>query len=200
MKNTLKFGEHLKMTERKIGWLAGIVDGEGYIAIHKLWANDRNNYRFQVRLVVSNTNFDICQRCKDLCGCGKVYTKKQVKGQKVVYQWVLYGVDKIVSILEMIKDDLIQKKEVAEIVIRYKKFYQSKGGYAKRISPETLQSQYLLYHAALELNRRGNSEPSPNREGVETRWESPEKGEGIVRATRRRVESGRNIQTVLETE
>lgn len=188
----------LNMTERQIGWLAGIMDGEGYIAIHKVWANDRNGYRFSVRLVVTNTNYEICQRCKDLCG-GGIYAKRKREGQKVVYQWYLYNVDKIVEILKLIVDDLIQKKELAELLIMFGDAYISNGGYKKRIKPATLLKQNELYETAKILNRRGDTEPSIGvnpRACVETMGKPPEMGEDIVRADMKVSECNRNDCTL----
>lgn len=105
-------------TQEKIIYLAGIIDGEGYIGINKS-KNYQGKPLFKLRVVVCNTNTDLIKWLVD--NFGGYITKKKTYSykHKVSYNWKV-NCDKAGDVLSLVLPYLIIKKRQAELAILYR--------------------------------------------------------------------------------
>jgi len=105
------------MKRTDLAYLAGIVDGEGYIGIsadHRKRNPDRPCWRLKV--AVTNTNEWLMQYLKFSVGGGIIVLKR--KNPKPCYQWeIRYG--KAADFLKLILPYLRLKKPQAELAIKF---------------------------------------------------------------------------------
>ena len=86
-----------RMRDVEIGWLAGIIDGEGSISL-----DPRNGTRMP-RLSVPSTDIEILRKCVEITGTGNI-TKRNSRNSKhkETWQWRTSGSRKTIAILKQI--------------------------------------------------------------------------------------------------
>jgi hypothetical protein len=101
------------MKQIEIGYLAAIVDGEGYLGI-----TDRGR---QLRMVVTSTHRQLPNRLVKMTGKGKATLCKRKKdGRRMpAWQWQCFRRDAVVSILQKIAPHMIIKQEQAKCLLAY---------------------------------------------------------------------------------
>jgi hypothetical protein len=109
------------MNEADIGWLAGILDGEGYIGIQS-----RKDGRASVFLVVNTTSALIADKMKSvLIGLGAeasptpVRTVKSRPTRRPFVQVRLTSMDKITRVLTACRPHLTSKAAEADVMLYY---------------------------------------------------------------------------------
>ena len=94
------------------GWMAGILDGEGWIGI-KIARTKRGFLDSQLLVQVAMTHQKTVQRLKELSHTGFIRQNKKRKPQhKTQYRWTCYGIG-AASVLRLCLPWLITKKEHA---------------------------------------------------------------------------------------
>lgn len=156
------------MSKSTAAYIAGFVDGEGYIGIisDERRTNHRRTTSYTCVLKIANTNKEIIDWFHRSYG-GTIHDREMKENQKHAYCWTLAG-PKLVPFLEKIHPYLKIKKQQAEIVKRLRKTVtpssyehikrKSKNGgnfISKTTKPEILKLRNELYQKCKELNRRG---------------------------------------------
>lgn len=100
------------MTDKQIGWTAGILDGEGYIGL------SRNRDSYKLTIQVANKSFPLVHTLYELWGGGlqKPYTPND--RCQPVHRWFIYS-SAAAFVLEMVLPCLIGKHAVAEVSLAY---------------------------------------------------------------------------------
>jgi hypothetical protein len=140
--------------QEKIAYLAGIIDGEGYIGIHRGRVNARSEkIVYKVRLIVCNTK--VCLMDWLVNNFGGAYYKKPIKSLKhnQSYNWYLHC-EQAGKILELVYPYLVIKQKQAELALAYRKIqklhlHTHRGYFAV---PEKLRQD--IYEKAKSLNSR----------------------------------------------
>lgn len=103
-------------------WAAGIVDGEGWIALE----NRKGRKKKTPIIEVANTNMSILKQLADNFG-GKIYVHSKLPrpNNKLCWRWRLRG-RKCVVFLKEIKTWLVGKKDRADEVIKYGEYLLEK--------------------------------------------------------------------------
>ena len=131
------------MKRTELAYIAGIVDGEGYIGIsadHRKRDPDRPCWR--LRVSVTNTSEWLVQYLKFSVGGGVIVLKSD-KRLRPCYQWQI-GYGKAAEFLKLILPYLQLKRPQAEIAI---KFQASIGGSTRILTDEQLavrEAQMIL--------------------------------------------------------
>lgn len=115
------------LSEGQIGWLAGIIDGEGSIAIHRMNEEKTvNGVRHRLDLSIVNTNKDMILLIQAWFGGSFwIKNKKDINpNHKKCYRWRIEGL-KCVPIIEMVYPYLIIKKSQATIALEFSKTLRS---------------------------------------------------------------------------
>lgn len=114
----LKLVENFQQQNQlEIGWIAGIIDGEGYLGIAEL--REQGNVRWSgPRISVSSTTACMQKRLAQAFGSGTICLKDKssYKNQKDVYCWDLASSKECAAFLTVIEPVLIVKKEQAQLV------------------------------------------------------------------------------------
>lgn len=122
------------MIETVHAYAAGIVDGEGCIAISE------NAKRTQFRIEVVNSDPRVCVWLKERYG-GSVYQKKHYGGSRhIVYSWIVVS-STAGEFITAIYPYLVIKKEQADIALAYLK---TKGKIGQRLEAGTYDERVRL--------------------------------------------------------
>lgn len=108
----------LKLTESQKGYVAGIIDGEGSISIHK---DSRGNW-YTPRIHVGNTDEKMIDYLLILLGGNKHNLKERYYNNKLLkpqYAWYTTNTIEIIEILINISVYLITKKSKALLMVQF---------------------------------------------------------------------------------
>lgn len=141
------------LTDKQIGYIAGIIDGEGTICIAKCtWADRKESY-FRPMIKIANTNLEMLTSIKDMLGCGSI-NLEQVKTDKwKACHTLRFSANMIRTFLPVIVDSLIIKKRQALLVIDFLKFSNRSNGRNFKSLNRDLYNHY--YEEVKRLNTRG---------------------------------------------
>lgn len=146
-------GNYLDKVQR--AYMAGIIDGEGSLSIHKQPSNTcRAGYRFRVSVCMTNTDYKLVMRMKNWFG-GTVYLQKQRhENRKPIWRWNLNSVHQCLYFLKQIEPYLFVKKKQARLCLD---FLENGGmGYnGIRVSDEEFARRTILFEKCRLLNHRG---------------------------------------------
>lgn len=99
------------LSESQKGWIAGIIDGEGWIGI------DKRSRRATIQ--VNNTCPAMIDQLFRYCG-GSIYpTKRKQPHHKDVWTWVLSRRANVIGLLAVIGPFLVAKKEAAYRAVQH---------------------------------------------------------------------------------
>lgn len=150
----------MKLSEAQIGWLAGIVDGEGSIQI----TTNGPHLRATV-IVLVNTNNALIQTASNLLTMAGIENRignlsggpAWRKEWRPAWNVQIMKIDSMKAFLSMISPYLVAKKEQAEIAMQFlsrRRSYKPHSRGAVKTSREDL----LLRERIQKLNKRGASE------------------------------------------
>lgn len=139
-------------------YLAGLIDGDGWIGIQKVSSSKRKQKATAYSPMISITltaQKELLQRIQAKYG-GSIYTKKPYKtNHKVAYCWQLCGNTKIETLLTEVYPFLVLKKQQADIVLDFLSTVipheRSHEGYTDNV----LQERDNYYERIKVLNFRG---------------------------------------------
>lgn len=101
----------------KLGWVAGIVDGEGYIGVV---ANRSRGYlALMPRVDISSTTREMQDALRSILGFGLVYEKKKRAhrpNERLQFCWAIWSAPCVGSFLKAIEPYLVVKRRVAKVV------------------------------------------------------------------------------------
>lgn len=154
--------------ELQIAYLAGIIDGEGTITIHRHRQHNRPTYQMRPRLIVSNTNRLLLGELQRRHG-GTVITNNQRKKHKPhhkdVYLWRVCGTDELFALIQKLRPHLIVKGALAEVMLKYLASRQQarrEALEARTRQPPYSKAEIAAYETMCDMNRRvpyGAQEP-----------------------------------------
>jgi hypothetical protein len=133
-----------KLTSFQIGYLAGLIDGEGWLGIE-----ERGN-SYGLRITVCMTSNKTIQYLQSLLS-GHVYIKKEGYryNQKPQYVWEIWSVEDVGSLLLLIKDYLVTKSQNAEVLLEFAKVKLDNW------NNPNVEREKQLYLENKRLNRKG---------------------------------------------
>lgn len=147
-----QIGERAKMHP---AYVAGIVDGEGYVGITRHASRSgRKGYRYCTQVSVASTDRDVLIELQRFSGSGQVREKTMYHtNRKQGYEWQVWGQQARQFIL-LIRRYLFLKAGQAKLVVEYaKRFGRRRGRYGLTQSEQDAQTS--LYWQCRTLNRRG---------------------------------------------
>lgn len=133
-------------------YFAGLFDGEGCISINKTKGSKNKPYSrpgFQLRVSVTNTNFDILYELQNHYG-GKVYSREK-KNARTYGNWITVS-NQCIKPLQLWLPFLIIKKEQALVALN---FQSNRKTYK---TDEEWQNDFNNYEKIRKLNARYGSE------------------------------------------
>lgn len=140
-------------TDIEIGYLAGMIDGEGSIYIQD--RKEGNSTSYFPRFQITNTNKEVMIWIKERFG-GTIYLKKRshIKPHwKEQIEWFTNR-ESMDKILPLIAPHLIIKKRHAIIMQEFRSTFSGKSG-GKRVTQEISIIRERCYRELKQLNQRG---------------------------------------------
>jgi len=135
------------MTTEDLGWTAGILDGEGYLAVTAPPI-------YGVKVAVGNTDLRMLLALRDLWG-GKIYPNRHAyPNSKPFYSWQLHG-KLAFALLELVAPLLRCKREQAELLLEMRQWHGKKTSYDPLLRDYWRERRGEVYTRLRVLTRRG---------------------------------------------
>lgn len=138
-------------TPEKLNYLAGIIDGEGSIAIEIQSQSVRWNRKcdyYSLRLLVINTNMPLLEWIVENFG-GTIRERKRVPNRRICYRWNLFS-HNAAAVLAACQPYMIVKKSHVEVFLR---FAATVNGSTSHLSDEMLAFRKDLYLQLKHINK-----------------------------------------------
>lgn len=157
----------MNLNKAQLGYIAGVIDGEGSISIIK--ASTKYNFSYQLRLIVTNTDYRMLKWLKDTIGYGNVAERKRSKYKPNWSNVYVYAItaNKAKDLLKAVYPYLVIKREQADIAIEFTKtiLAQKNNIYGcEGMKAEILQKRQDFKSRINFLNRRGKFSSLKNKE------------------------------------
>jgi len=136
----------MNLTEAELGYIAGIVDGEGSVCITRDHGrHGKKRAYYCLRLSVANTNKELIEWLKSVTG-GHMNPRPYYVGRTEAWQWVVSG-DNAVYWLERLMPYLRIKRVRAEIGMNFQKNKARRNRRERTIEEEALEeAKWILMH------------------------------------------------------
>ena len=139
--------------EGHLFYIAGIIDGEGYIGLIQHRKKKSLNFGYSPKTSVTNTNTTLLYWLKQETGIGVVTPQSKVEGCKPRWEWRL-NADEMREFLVCIEPFLLIKKQQAVLLLEYLPF-NFKG--QRQVPDEISIQRECIYQELAALNARGDS-------------------------------------------
>lgn len=141
--------------ESEVGWLAGIIDGEGWVGM-KLSHDSRRGEVFGLYLSVANTSVELLQRCARIAGgVGYIHARRYIKNPKwrLCWTWTVSGAQ-AAEVCRLVGPYLVLKGPQCRLLLQTLPFFGEWGNNTSRRPRQVVQlrKSYLAFKA---LNRKG---------------------------------------------
>lgn len=138
------------MTDKQLGYMAAMIDGEGHIILVRRQVKTRN-YCYEPRVVVTNTSLILLSWIVKTTQLGTINPKGSAKGnEKDCYTWSI-SVDDQETFLTMIEPSLIVKAEQARLLLEYLKEYRGAKN-SVQVSDNTQMMRNIIWEELRDLN------------------------------------------------
>ena len=101
------------------GYLAGIVDGEGSLLLHKHRQYGRSTYQFRPRLSVGNTHRGLMEEMQRRHGGTLISVGRRQPHHKDMYHWRVFAIPELVKLIPKIRPHLIVKARQADLLLEF---------------------------------------------------------------------------------
>ena len=133
-------------------YVAGIVDGEGTICISSHFAPHSKHLSHSLRVSISTTDLRLMVWLEENVGAGSIQSKPRKNSKwKTEYRWNVNG-SNAERLLQAIKNDLVLKREQAEVALEFRSLAVSAGA---ELEAELVESREALKQRLHVLNKRG---------------------------------------------
>lgn len=141
------------MTEFEIGYLAGIIDGEGCISLHSRGSRPRP----LPDIAIVSTNKELIEYIATLVGGGSVRIRETKPNWKQCFELRWRGLEDVHRICNLINGRVIIKREQVEVMLRFIKVRKSFHGahISKHFPKKTFDEEFALMEKIRLLNQRG---------------------------------------------
>ncbi|MBI2037237.1 MAG: hypothetical protein HYT14_02660 [Candidatus Liptonbacteria bacterium] len=144
------------MTETDKAYLAGLIDGEGYITI---WHRSGKWSGHQVMMKITNTKIDVLSQIADDFGGHKQIERNRARSKPSID--IHWSARKAVVLLRMVQPYLRIKAEQCRLALEFSEMVRLPNAKARAITPEEWEQREKLRIAIQNLNRRwGAKEPA----------------------------------------
>lgn len=141
------------LTDKQIGYIAGIIDGEGTICLSKcVWKNRQEVY-YRPFIKIANTNLEMLSSIQKMLGVGSISLESEETLNWKACHTFRFSANMIRSFLPVIIDSLIIKKQQGLLLVEFLKFSNRSNG---RNFKSRNRGLYEFYYLEIrKLNTRG---------------------------------------------
>ncbi len=146
----------MKVAQIDIGYLAGIIDGEGCFSIrHFICAKKHIHHncpeRYACNFIISNTNLNLIKTIKEKWG-GFIRKSSRVKTNWKNGYNLVFSDKEVEKIIPLVRSYLVCKKNQADLILQFRKIALDKSH--KDTLKRTLQRKEMFEKMHL-LNKKG---------------------------------------------
>jgi len=153
-----------QLSETQKAWLAGFIDGEGYIGTtfqrKKETKHSAASPRYHPYLIIVNTDKKVLLYIKELIGDGRLYILNKTSGNKrESFQYKLTKMNALLTVLEAVLPYLRVKQEQCKLLISFinkRKNVRPVTGRGSRGITSFDKEDDEVHKLFLLLNKRGN--------------------------------------------
>lgn len=154
------------ITLYELGWLAGIVDGEGYIGI-QYYETRHGHMSASAEISITNTDEQIILKAQNIIqkiGVNPYINSSSYKlnnkpNHKITWKVVIHRLNKVITVLESISPYLTgAKKERAELVLEFCKLRLSHYVWGSNKSNIMTEREMEIIESCIAKQKRGISE------------------------------------------
>jgi len=143
----------VELTKEQIGYIAGVIDGEGSICLHKCVWKYRQGSFYRPFVKISNSNLEMLIWVKEKLGCGSIKRERPDTGKWKAMYTLTFSANMIRQFLPMIIDSLIIKKRQALMLLEFLKM--SKRGLSRYHKRDNQDKYDYFYFTMKKYNSRG---------------------------------------------
>lgn len=156
------------MNEKETSWLAGFVDGEGYIGIERQRKKETTKQAasllYHPYLIIANSNCNVLKFIKEYVGYGHIYEVQRKKSklshnnEKPAFQYKLTKMDKLEPLLFVLHPYLHLKQQQCDLILKFiniRKNAKRVTGRGHRGSTSFSNLEEEIYQKLRILNKRG---------------------------------------------
>lgn len=151
------------LSETDKAWLAGFIDGEGYIGIvrsrKKITRQSSDTLLYHPWVIVTNSDVKVLEYIQSVVSTQKRASLSRTAGQKATYQVKINKFDDVMLLLEAVLPYLKLKHRQAKILIEFCKYRESAKivtGRGSRGETSFGEIEENIYLQLRELNKRGS--------------------------------------------
>lgn len=142
------------MTNEEMAYLAGLIDGEGYLGIARSRTSAaakgcKRGISYRLMLSVKMTDIRPLEFAHRTTGVGTVRVERRVEGQRLVYGWDVWS-RQAAELIRQIRPWLLVKGEVADLCLEFQAAMRSPG--RNGLSDEEWELRERLSSQVRELN------------------------------------------------
>lgn len=156
--------DNQQVTQYEIGWMAGFIDGEGYIGISMNGNHKTNSTKtVKVELNVCNTDESMIQKYVEIAnrlGVNPYVSEKNYRGcKKNVFRATVHRMAPLKRMLDVIMPHLTGQKRIrAELINRFLDLRMRKSAQMPGVAIPYSKEEIDIIHSCLKLQKRGTSE------------------------------------------
>lgn len=142
--------------ERIVGYLAGLMDGEGYIGIDRVFTRTSKNWSHHIRLAITNTDPRLMKFLTETIG-GRAQIRQRGKPHHAQgWNWCLFS-NNAYLFLKTIRPFLVLKGEQADIVTTFFELTTANAALngTNPLTQEFIQQREEMHAKLRVLNQRG---------------------------------------------
>lgn len=143
-------------SEGLLGYIAGLIDGEGTVFIgRQKRSENRSGYRFIPHLIITNTNKECLELCKNTFNFGSLLLRREasfntegsIQSRKDCYRWEVKH-QQAGEVLRQVLPYMVIKKEQAKNLLAFLECVETQGNYKSY----DIDKQFEYYLKSRELN------------------------------------------------
>lgn len=168
-----------EMTDKQIGYVAGVIDGEANISIRRI-ASGKSFYCY---MNVSNTSHDLLVFLKEVTDIGYINGPFKNKGdnRRPYWKWHVTQAE-LLELLPIVRNLLIVKKQICSLVFAMRELQSSDW---RTTQPDILAARERVFGEAKSVNKRGLRETGGELLGSPDRVISSQGETGMSRKVQR---------------
>lgn len=147
------------MTEVEKSYVAGILDGEGYIGVYKYGRKrtyGRGPYLHTCRIAITNTDIELLQAVRAMIGCGYFHTRKRENPKWKIAHQLQFTSRQALELINQVSPYLIRKKKHAKLILELKESIdRHTPRKRKRLEQEEFDLRERICEQVKALNKRG---------------------------------------------
>lgn len=143
------------MSDTEAAYIAGFVDGEGTICLHRQKAAGSVNFSYRVTFSITNTNRALLEWIRITLQAGLISTQARKNAAwKTCYQ-LCFRVHEQQRVIEQLLPYLRLKKAQAELILEFLKIEWSSSKAQPRKPDSVIIAEELIFEDLQALNRKG---------------------------------------------